>query len=160
MHTVLSRSATAQEGQDRSYPFPDSIPRMYDAPHFAGALTEDGPDRFVGPVRLSTSSAHFAKLAGTMRLAFVDTAPANTPAEFLAGARVYRVLNADEFYARNKASQAFCGAPFRWIALKAVDRSTIRLTTFYIRDWRMDRDDKLGECSSLLFQRRDDPDRR
>jgi hypothetical protein len=153
----VPRVAHAQEGQTGAYALPDSLPQMYDPMTFDTA--ESGPSFLMGPVELSTSSAKFAKLRGTMRLMFETTTPADTPGEDLASTRLYRIVNADEYFALNKGKPGFCYEPPRWMALRAIDRSIIRLTFFDIRDWRKYRDNKLGECSSSFYSLRDDPSR-
>lgn len=82
----------------------------------------------LGSAQLSSTSAAFDRYKGSATLEFAGTLP-NYPgyriaSEFLAGASVYRVTNADQYYRDNPT---LCGGrPLKFIVMKFTDLTDIQ----------------------------------
>ena len=100
----------------------------------------------LGHLKLSTTSARFTVLSGTMRLEAAGTMPPSDSFE-TGGARVFRVLNADEFFKTNAGKNGFCGEPVRWLGVRSIGKGEIRVTFLTLDDFRAYRSDGPGLCS-------------
>jgi len=100
----------------------------------------------LGDLTLSTTSAHFAKMKGRMKLEYVGVLPAFAGASYAAefgGASVYRVTNAESIFAANRNNRIECDRPTRYLAVTDVPlqhgyvtEPEIWLWQLTIEDWR------------------------
>lgn len=82
----------------------------------------------LGSAQLSTTSASFEQHKGSMTLEYAGVLPSypgyRIASEFFAGASVYRVTNADQYFIDNPT---ICGGkPLKYIVMKFTDLSDIR----------------------------------
>jgi hypothetical protein len=70
-----------------------------------------------GQLRMSVGYAAFSLLEGHMDLELDERISADLTKEVGAGARAFRVLNADDFFQRNQGKNRFCLAPIRWLII-------------------------------------------
>jgi hypothetical protein len=72
----------------------------------------------LGLLQFNNRELRLEALDGPMKLEYVGSLP-EMAGEDLAGAAVYRIKNADKFFARNRDRKAFCRQPVRWVALNS-----------------------------------------
>ncbi|MDI6029389.1 hypothetical protein QBK99_24855 [Corticibacterium sp. UT-5YL-CI-8] len=129
-------------------PLPTDTARSYDA------LSDGTEDTLGDTAELSRTSASFSKLAGHMTLQHAGVRSDDTDTEF--SGDVYQVLNADEFFAKNKGKNGFCDQPVRWLTIldisKSVGPDAVRIGMLTIDDWRQYTSTSLGGCSSDTFK--------
>lgn len=96
----------------------------------------------LGAMRLSNSSAAFEAYKGSAALEFAGTLP-NYPgyriaSEFLSGASVYRVTNADQYFQDNPT---ICGGkPIKFVVTKLTSLSDVKDETMAINLWLLSTD--------------------
>jgi hypothetical protein len=97
----------------------------------------------LGTMRLSNSFAAFEQYKGHMTLEFAGFLP-NYPgyriaSEFLSGASVYRVTNAEQFFSDNPM---ICGGkPLKFIVTKLTSLADVRNETMAVNLWLLSLDD-------------------
>jgi hypothetical protein len=97
----------------------------------------------LGAMRLSATSASFEHHQGTIALEYAGTLPAYSgyriASEFLAGASVYRVTNAEQFFLDNPT---VCGGkPLKFIVTKFVSLADIKGGTMAVNVWLLSLDE-------------------
>jgi hypothetical protein len=108
-----------------------------------------------GSLQYSNSRARLAAFEESMQLESVGVMP-DTAGSDLAGAQVYRVKNAEDFFERNKGRSGFCSEPPRWLAVRRIPRDSppsgdIWLAMLTLDDWSVYRPDVPGYCAGGLY---------
>jgi hypothetical protein len=70
-----------------------------------------------GQLNLSTRYAAFSTLEGRLDLELNEDISADLTKEVGAGARAFRVINADDFFQQNRGKPRFCLAPIKWLVI-------------------------------------------
>lgn len=102
-----------------------------------------------GKLHLSETSARLDAFKGEMALESVGVMPA-TAGDDLGGAKVYRVKNGEDYFARNKGRNAFCEEPPRWLAIRnssVISKDAIWLGILTIPDYSTYTPEKQGYCA-------------
>ena len=110
-----------------------------------------------GALDFDNRSLQLEALKGDMKLEYVGALP-ETAGEDLAGAAVYRIKNADKFYAANKAQNNFCSEPARWVALNSTAGAPAWSTEIFVAlltvdDWVKFIPHTGGSCASGKYVR-------
>jgi hypothetical protein len=97
----------------------------------------------LGTMRLSNSFAAFEQYKGHMTLELAGVVPSfpgyRIASEFLSGAQVYRVTNAEQFFLDNPT---ICGGkPLRFIVTKLTSLADVRNETMAVNLWLLSLDD-------------------
>jgi hypothetical protein len=92
-----------------------------------------------GALNFDNRTLQLEALKGDMKLEYVGALP-ETAGKDLAGAAVYRIKNADKYYAANKSQSSFCPKAARWVALNSAAgapawSSEIYLALLTVDDW-------------------------
>lgn len=72
----------------------------------------------LGELHLSNTQLQLAALEGQMKLQYVGIMPDSAGPD-IAGATIYRVKNAADFFRKNSGNQAFCSKVPLWIAVSS-----------------------------------------
>lgn len=94
-----------------------------------------GTDFTLGWMKLSTASARFTALKGTMELEYAGEMPAGSDFE-TGGARIFRVKNAAVYFQGNKGKNGFCNEPVRWLGIRPMGEGQVRVTFWTMADYR------------------------
>ena len=94
-----------------------------------------GTDYTRGWMKLSTASARFTALKGTMELEYAGEMPASPDFE-TGGARIFRVNNAAAYFQGNKGKNGFCDKPVQWLGIRPMGEGQVRVTFWTIADYR------------------------
>lgn len=73
-----------------------------------------------GQLSLSTRYAAFSLLEGHLDLELDERISSDLAREVGAGARAFRVLNADDFFTQNRGRSRFCLAPIKWLVVHEI----------------------------------------
>ena len=117
----------------------------------------------LGDMRLSEKFVSFSMLKGHMDLQFVGTMPDYINLKD-SEIRVYRVINADEFFRMNPAVPFLCNGPIKWMGVRLLEEfqsfrsepvKDVSISFFDISDYRDYRPRSGGPggfCSALAFE--------
>jgi hypothetical protein len=110
-----------------------------------------------GPLQLSNRTLQLEALQGTMQLEYAG-AMAEAAGEDLAGASVFKIKNADQFFKQNRDHDHFCAEPIRWVALNSKNgapawSSEIWLALLTIEDWNSYTPEVQGYCTGGKYVR-------
>jgi len=86
-------------------------------------------DFLLGTMRLGPTFASFTKLKGHLDLVLKGEMAG--PEDFGVGKmKMYRVTNAEEFWARNKGKNGFCTRPVEWVGVTPMSSEQVRISFF------------------------------
>jgi hypothetical protein len=110
-----------------------------------------------GALEFDNRTLQLEALKGDMKLEYVGALP-ETAGEELAGAAVFRIKNADKYYAANKSQSSFCPQPARWVAMNSAAgapawSSEIYVALLTIDDWAKFAPQAGGSCASGKYIR-------
>jgi hypothetical protein len=148
--TATGPAATTEPEPSAASPVPPAAPVVERSFVPLSRVTETW-----GGLRLSNQRAQFAAFDGEMRLEHAGAMPDAAGPE-LAGAQVYRITNAEDFFARNAGRNAFCSEPPRWLAVRAVAAEGRPGNEFWVafitaEDWSSYRPELAGYCGGGLY---------
>lgn len=110
-----------------------------------------------GRLWLGSDHARLEAFEGELRLEYVGAAPEAAGPQ-LAGASVYRVKNAEAYFARNRSRGLFCDQPARWVVIRSSGgeppvSAEVWLALLSIGDWTQYRPEGEGYCAGGLYTR-------
>jgi hypothetical protein len=108
---------------------------------------DDGAEAW-GAFDFYRTHATLAAFQGHLTLEAAGNLPA--AAEALAGASVYRIVNAQEFHEANKDRDMRCLAPALWLAVKPIDGGA-HVALLTLQDWKAFEPKKPGLCGSGTY---------
>lgn len=108
-----------------------------------------------GTLQLGRTSARIAAFAGSMHLERAGVMSTSAGSD-LAGAEVFRIDNAEDYFARNTGHNAFCSEPPRWLAVRQASSDDSRsgeiwVALLTVTDWAAYRPDVPGYCAGGLY---------
>lgn len=114
-----------------------------------------------GLLEFNNRELRLETLEGPMQLEYVG-ALGEVAGENLAGAAVYRIKNADKFFARNHERKDFCPQPVRWVALNSSTGAPawsreIWFAMLTLEDWSKFAINTAGYCAGGKYIRASDP---
>ena len=140
--------AFGADAKSKGTPMPTDTPRAY------LAVSNSTPATLGETMNLSRTTARFTKLKGEMKLRYSGVWNVGENTQY--GGQVYQVLNADEFFSKNKGKNGFCDEPVRWLTVldksKQLLEGTILVAMFNIQDWHKYTENSTGLCSIDSFQ--------
>ena len=117
-----------------------------------------GRSDLLGDLQLNDRFAAFSHLSGHMDLQFWDV-ERDSPDDELSGAQIFRVLNANDFFAKNKGKNGFCGEAPKWFVIGKMEPiypfrppGQVRIFLITIDDLRRFSWAKPVVCSELYYR--------
>jgi len=118
-------------------PATEAVPEALGAEVLTYTSTGNALDSPLGTMRLSANFAAFEHHKGSMMLEFTDVLPGfpgyRIASEFLKGASVYRVTNAEQYFLENPTICS--GKPLRFIVTKVTSLADIKGGTTAVSLW-------------------------
>jgi hypothetical protein len=109
---------------------------------------DDGAEAW-GAFDFYRTHATLAAFQGHLTLEAAGNLPASA-GETLAGASVYKIVNAQEFHDTNKNRDVRCLAPALWLAVKPIDGGA-HVALLTLQDWKVFEPKKPGLCGSGTY---------
>ena len=115
-------------------------------------------DFLTGNLELSVHFARYTKLSGHMNLEYAGQRI--IPGKIEATGDIYKITNADEYFAANKGKNGFCHEIIRWLTVRNLEdkdlpirsSGSIRVSELNIDDWHDYSDDKHDLCGAGTYR--------